>query len=230
MADDTELNKNTPPEGGDTGEKTVQVPLALLTQMQEQMAKLEMQVEESAGKQAGLEEMLAKDPSTTDEPKLRERKTYEPKFRTVRIRKYPRLGDHTNPGFVAGWSNRGAFQEVDRSGVSPVLVDYIEIMFLDENGEIERTEDGKLKAEKVRLLDYLNKGEQVNCKIVDKDVKPREVPTGEEIDVTTWDPQHGLVATGEKVDGYTLYSEIKYKLQIPGVQKEVWVDALYCNS
>lgn len=210
----------------DEPKKTVEVPVEVLTQMQEQMAALELKVEEGNARNAGIEEILAKQASTNDEPKLREKRDFTPKFRTVRMRKYPIAGDETNLGWVIGWTNKGAYQEVDRSGVSPQIVDYIDIIFLDH----EKTPEGKIKAEKVRLLDLMNKGQQTHCKILETKREEIPVPTGEEIDVSIFDPAHGLVSTGEKVDGYSVFSDIKYKLQIPGKPEGVWVDALYANS
>ena len=104
-------------------------------------------------------------------------------------------------------------------------LDFIEVIFLG----YEKDEKGKLKAEKIKLLDLMNFGIQVNCKILETEKKTIDVPTNEEIAVQSFDPQHGLVSTGEIIDGYTSYSEIKYKLQIPGIEQPVWVDSLYCN-
>lgn len=210
----------------DKEEKTIEVPEALLVGMQEQMAELERKVAEGEAKNAGIEEILAKGVPTNEEQKLREKKSFEPKFRTVRMRKYPIAGDDTNLGWVVGWTNKGAYQEVDRTGMSPQIVDYIDIIFLGQ----EKTEEGKIKAEKVRLLDLMNKGQQVHCKIVETKREDIPVPTGEEIDVSVFDPQHGLISTGEKVDGYSVFSDIKHKIQIPGVAEAVWVDSLYANS
>lgn len=206
-------------------DKKVEVPLAVLTEIQEKMAQMELDLVERDNKMAGLEELLAK-AGGEGEPKLRQKKNFEPKFRTVRLRKYPILGDVEKLGYVVGWTNRGAYQEVDKSGISPQVIDYIDLIFLGH----EKNEKGKLQAEKVKLLDFMNKGIQIHCKILDMKKKNVDVPTGEEINVSVFDPQHGLISTGDVIDGYTSYSEIKYKVQIPGVQDAVWIDALYCNS
>jgi hypothetical protein len=207
-------------------EKTVEVPAKLLTQMQEQMAELERKVADSDAKTAGLEEMVAKSATTNDDLKLREKKDFEPKFRTIRVRKYPIAGDENNLGYIVGWTSKGAYQEVDRTGVSPQMVDYIDVIFLGS----EKTKEGKLKAEKIKLIDLLNNGKQVHCKILETKRTEDKVPTGEEIDVSVFDPAHGLVTTGDKVDGYSAFSSIQYKIQIPGVEGETWIDALYCNA
>lgn len=206
-------------------DKKIEVSEKTLIKIQEDMAEMERQREEDRAKVAGLEEALAK-AGTTGEVKLREKKSFEPKFRTVRVRKYPIAGDPENLGYVVGWTNRGAYQEVDRSGISPQVVDYIDIIFLGK----EKNEKGKLSAEKVRLLDLMNKGIQVHCKIIEQKKDEKQVPTGEEINVSVFDPQHGLVSTGDTIDGFTSYSEIEYKIQIPGVNEPVWIDSLYCNS
>lgn len=223
---ETESGQTTPklPEVG--SEQTVTVPLKVLTDMQEGIARAEQAAEEANARAAGVETLMANQTGADPlgEAKIREKKSFEPKFRTVRIRKYPMAGDVTNPGYVIGWTSRGAYQEVDRSGVSPQIVDYMDIFFLGN----DRTDDGKLKAEKVKLLDLLNKSEQVNCKIV-KTVREDKVhPTGEEISVTSWDPQHGLIDTGEKVDGFFKQSDITYTIQVPG-HGEVEIDAEFVN-
>lgn len=205
--------------------EVVEVPLKTLTDIQEKMAEMERLREEDQAKMAGLEAMLDKGATPEGQPKLREKKNHEPKFRTVRLRKYPILGDHENLGYVVGWTSRGAYNEVDKTGLKPELVDFIDVIFLGK----EKNKDGKPQAEKIKLLDLMNKGIQVHCKIIDKEVNNKDVPTGEEISVQVFDPKHGLVATGEIIDGFTSYSEIKYKIQIPGIAEPVWVDSLYCN-
>jgi hypothetical protein len=209
----------------ETKEKMVSVPSKMLTEIQEQMAAQDKKIADMEAKNAGLEELFQKGASTEGSEKLRQKKTFEPKFRTVRIRKFPIAGNEENLGYVVGWTNKGAYQEVDRSGISPQVVDYIDIIF---HGQ-ERTKEGKLKAEKVRLLDLFNKGVQVHCKILDVKKEPRQVPTGQEINVTTWDPQHGLVDTGEKVDGWVGFTDMTYTIQIPGIPDPVVIDALFVN-
>ena len=205
--------------------KTVEVPAALLTAMQEQVSEMERKLAENEAKTAGLESLMEK-ASADGEPKLREKKSFEPKFRTVKIRKYPIAGDIDNMGYVIGWTNRGSYQEVDRTGISPQVIDVIEILFLGQ----ERSKDGKLKAEKVRLLDYMNKGIPVHCKILSEKVEQRNIPTGEEIHCTTFDPQHGLIDSGDVIDGYVGYSDKTLTIQIPGVEKPLEIDAMYCNN
>lgn len=205
---------------------TVTVPAGLLQQIQEQMTEMEVKLEQERGAREALESMLdTKNVDAEGAPKLREKKTFEPKFRTVRLRKFPIGGDYDNQGIVIGWTNRGSYQQVDRTGVNPQVVDFIEVVFLGH----EKTEDGKIKAEKVRTLDLMN-APQLTCKILKVDREDNiKVPTGEEIDVSIFDPAHGLMSTGEKVDGYTAHSEITYTLQVPGIEGEVVIDQIYCN-
>lgn len=205
-------------------ENKVEVPEKVLIKIQETLAEQELKMAELENKNAGLEEMLAK-AGTVGEQKLREKKTFAPKFRTVRMRKYPIAGDIENMGFIVGWTNRGAYEEVDRSGVVPTIVNFIDVIFLGKEKK-----DGKIQAEKIKLLDFLNKGVQVHCKIMETKREEKSVPTGEEINVSVFDPQHGLISTGEIIDGYTSYSDIQYKIQIPGISAYVWVDALYANA
>lgn len=204
-------------------EEKVEVALSTLTAMQEQMAAMEKTIEDEKAKTAGLVEIMSK-ADTTDEPKLREKRSREPKFHTVRLRKYPKAGgDELH--YVAGWTNKGAYQEVDRSGVAPQIVDFIDIIYLGD----EKTADGKLKAEKVRLLDFLNKGQQVHCKVLDEKRETIKVPTGEEISIVVFDEQHGLTSTGDVIDGYVMQSEVQFKVQVPG-HGEVWIAGEFVNA
>lgn len=211
-------------------EGNVEVPMKLLTQMQEQMAELEQKVANAEAKNAGLEEMVNKaaeaNDAATGEAKLRTKRDFTPKFRTVRLRKFSVDGNPANGKFVIGWTNRGAYQEVDRTGIAPQYVDFIDVIFLGD----EKTQDNKIKAVKVRLLDLLNNGTQVHCKILEAKKEPKTVATNEEIEVSTFDPNHGLMATGETIDGYITHDEIKYKIQVPGFQEPVWIDATYANA
>lgn len=222
MADGNEEKKDVP-------EGKVLVDQTLLQSILEKQADLERQVAESDAKSAGLQEMFEKsqDAETTgdEKKKLRTRKSFEPAFRTVRLRKYPMAGDVEKLGWVVGWTNRGAYQKVDRSGVAPVLVDYIDILFLGH----ERNAEGKLQAESVPLLDLLNKGEQIYCKIIDTKREPRIEPTGEEINVTVWDPQHGLVSTGDIIDGYVAFTDLTYTVAVPGIKDPVVIDGQFVN-
>ena len=198
-------------------EAVVEVPVAVLTALQEQMADLERKVADGEAKSAGLEAMVSESAKTND--KLKEKKSFEPKFRTVRLRKYPIAGDETKMGYVIGWTKKGAYQEYVQTPTGAQLVDYIDIIF---HGQ-------EKKAEKIRLLDLLNKGEQVHCKILETKREEVKHETGEEIDVSIFDPAHGLINTGEKVDGYYTISDIQYKLNVPGLG-EVWVDSAYTNA
>lgn len=206
--------------------KMVEVPENLLIEMQKQMADLEKKQAESDAKNAGIEELLSKNADAPSETKLRSKKSFEPKFRTVRLRQYPIAGDINNLGYVVGWTSRGAYEVLDKSGSTPQMVNMIDIIFYGQ----EKTADGKIKAESVKLLDLLNNGKQVHCKILEQKRQEITTPTGEEIDVSIFDPAHGLVSTGEKIDGVVVSSEIKYKLQVPGIAEPVWIDSAFCNS
>lgn len=208
----------------DKEEKKVEVPLALLEEMQKQIADMERKVADGEAKNAGLEDLFNSNMQNSDKPDanskgLRVKKNFEPKFRTVRLRKYPVAGDPENKQYVVGFTKRGAYQTVDKSGVRPEIVDCIDIIFLGQ----------PKKAETVKLLDFMNGGEQVHCKILETQRKPRLEPSGEEIEVSVYDPQHGLIGTGEVVDGYTGYSDITYTLQVPGVAEPLTISQTYVN-
>ncbi len=217
-------DNKTPPESTVLPEGMVAVPQADLTKIHEQLANAEKRDADRDAEIEGLRQMVSKGADNSSDGKLRERKTYEPKFRTVRIRKYPIAGNFENQGYVIGWTSRGAYQKVDSSGISKQIVDFIDVIFLGQ----ERNAEGKLQAESVPLLDLISRGEQVTCKIVSQNRKDEKIPTGEEIDVTTWDPQHGLVATGDKIDGYISRSTIEYTIEVPG-KGQVTVDGMYLN-
>ncbi len=206
----------------------VSVPLAVLTKMQEQMAALEITQANLEAKNAGLEAMLndQKKADTVGGKELRMKKNFEPKFRTVGIKKFPIAGKIDDMGYIVGWTSRGAYEEVNRSGLTPEVVNFIDVVFLGR----ETNKEGKKQAEKIKLLDIFNQGVEVFCKIIDEKKKTVAVPTNEEIDVSVFDPAHGMVTTGEKVDGFFTYADIDYLLQIPGVKDPVWVNAQFCNA
>lgn len=241
MADD---NKNTPPAEGEVkadapaaapanggaptsepaGGDVVQISRADLAKILEGQAQSEKDKADMEARMAGLEAMVEASKSPDALGMVREKKSFEPKFRTVRLRKFPIAGDVNNLGIVVGWTDRGAYQEVDRSGVSPQTVDMLDVVFLGH----ERNEAGQLQAEQIRLLDFLN-APTIVCKVLDMHKEARVEPTGEEIHVTTWDPQHGLVDTGETIDGYVAYSDITYKLAVPGFPDAVEIDGTFVN-
>ena len=197
-------------------EQVVQVPQSVLTQLQKQLTDLEVRVEEANAKNAGLEELF-RTADTVTEPQLRQKKSFTPKFHTVRLRKFPIAGDYNNQGIVVGWDARGAYQEVDRNGVTPMVVEFLNIKFL-----------GQEKLEKVRLLDLINNSTQIVCKVLEEKKETKIVETGEEMDATEFDTAHGTVGTGEKVDGFYTYADMQYLVQIPG-EKDTWIDAKYLN-
>ena len=203
-----------------------------ITAILEKQAELEKKVADQEAKSAGLEEMFNEDQgvSPTGEKKLREKKTFEPKFRTVRLRKYP-IGnpDDGNLGYVIGWTDRGAYEKVNRDGVNPVVVNYLDILFLDPETMGYKKVDGKLYVQQVQILDLLNAGVPVNCKIVGEKREVKKIPTGEEIHVKVWDPRHGQLETGEIIDGYVGVTDIELQLQIPGLEKPLTIDAKYVN-
>ena len=205
--------------------KMVEVPVETLVKLQEQLAELERKQVDQEAKNAGIEEILAKGAEASTEPKLREKKSFEPKFRTVRLRKYPIAGDIENLGYIVGWTDRGAYQAIDKTGVTPQTVDMLDVIFYGQ----EKNAEGKIKAEAIKLIDLYNNGKQVHCKILEQKKEEVKVPTGEEIDVTIFDPAHGLVSTGDKIDGWVASSEIKMKLQVPGVAEPVWIDSTFVN-
>lgn len=204
-------------------EKKVLVPEASLTEMMERMAEMERSLEETRANQAGRE-TLDTDPANA-EKKLREKQNFEPKFRTVRLKKFPMKGKHEDPGYIIGWTNRGAYQVIDKSGISAVTVDMIDVIFLDH----ERNDKGVLQAESIPLLKLMNDGAYVHCKILDRVVTKDRKATGEEINVSVFDEKHGLMRTGDVVDGYVEFTDIQLKIQIPGRAEPVAIDSKFVN-
>lgn len=217
-----------------------------LTTILENQAKMDKDMEDLRLKNQGLEDAISeKGALTVGGEKLRERKNFDPAFRTVTMKKYPMKGDPENLGIVIGWSNRGAYQKVDKSGVSAQYVDYIDVFFLGH----ERDENEKLQAESVPLLSLMGAAE-VTCKVLQvRDYEgnaykirysalaeeggerpgERKVRTGEEVKVTTWDPRHGLVETGETIDAWVAFTDLTFVIQIPGINEPVEVDAKFLN-
>jgi hypothetical protein len=241
-----EENKNEEPKVLKKGE--VAVDGAMLQKVLDKQAEIEIELEQQKAKNAGLEAMFAeKDPGTTGEKKLREKKSFEPSFRTVTMKKFPVAGDPEKEAIVIGWTNRGAYQKVDKSGVSAQIIDYIDVIYLGQ----ERNAEGKLQAEAVPLLALMGAAE-VTCKVletkdhegrpvklrysplIDTDLsldRPAEkkVETGETIHVASWDPKHGLVDSGEVIDGWVAFTNLTFVLQIPGWPEPVEIDSKFCN-
>lgn len=227
-------------------EGEVVVDSKTLIAIQEQLAAGDKAREDDRAKMAGLEELMRAQ-GDGDGAKPKDRKQFTPAFRTVGIKKMPIGGDPEKEGYVIGWTNRGAYQKVDKSGVSAQIVDFIDVLFLDH----ERNEAGKLQAESVSLLSLLGASEVI-CKVLEvkdwqgKPYKIRYTPmidpdvgsdrdgeqrtyTGEMINVTTWDPKHGLVETGETIEGWVARTDLTFVLQIPGRSEPVEVDSKFCN-
>lgn len=206
--------------------KVVQVPEKVLQELLAKVSTLETNDANREAEMEGLRQIAeTASADTVGLPKMREKKNFEPKFRTVRLRKFPIAGDEENMGVVVGWTSKGAYQLVDRTGVTPVTVDHLDVIFLGH----ERDKAGKLQAERVKLLDLLNQGSPIVCKILKTEKVENKVPTGEEINVSVWDPQHGLTETGDTVDGYVGMTTITYTLEVPGVKEPVVIDGQFVN-
>ncbi len=105
-----------------------------------------------------------------------------------------------------------------------MTIDYIQVIFLGR----ERNEEGKLQAEEVPLLSLMNASE-VTCKIIERKTNKHKDPTGEELAVSSWDPQHGLVDSGERIDGWVENTDTTFVLQVPGITEPVEIDGKYVN-
>lgn len=240
MADDKNKDPQSPaPVTLKPGE--VVVDQKTLTNILEGQAKLETALANETSKREGLEAMFAsKDTEAAmDEKGLRRRRNFEPAFRTVAIKKLS-IGENAEDfRYVIGYTDRGAYPVVDRTGVAPIIVDFIDVILLGA----ERTDNGKLQSVTVPLLTLINSPE-VNCKVLEtKDYtgKPfrltypatgqgeQLVPTGEEIAATTLDPKHGLVTTGEIIDGFVGFTNLTFVIQIPGVADPLEIDQKYVN-
>lgn len=223
-------------------EGEVAVSAKTLEAIQEQMATMATEIENEKLKRAGLEEMFAAESGKTTEPGLREKKNTEPTFRTVSLRKYDpaHTGDPESEKFIIGWTPRGAYRKAVDNGLGgKEFVEYLDVIFLDS----EKV-DGKVQAIAVPALDVMNSGRRVVCRVLDiKDYKgqsfkptypqtgqaERKVGTGEEISVTTWDPKHGLVDSGEVIDGWVAFSDLTFIVQIPGRTDPLEIDQRFVN-
>lgn len=246
MAGENQTGGNTqPPEAKPVvlKEGEVVVSQAMLAQVLAKQQDTEIEMEKMKLKNAGLEELFAQGKDKDDptgEKKLRERKNYTPAFRTVTLKKFSVDEDPEHAKIVVGWTNRGSYRKVDRSGVAPEIVNYLDIILLDD----EKTEDGKLKAYSVPLLTLLE-AEEVTCKVLEmKDYKgeqfrpsypptgfgEKKVGTGEVIRITSWSPEHGLIETGEEIDGWVGFTDLSLILQIPGRPEPLEIDQKYVNA
>lgn len=213
-----------------------------LETIQEQMATMATDLENEKLKRAGLEELFAAESGKTTEPGLREKKNMEPAFRTVSLRKYDptNSGDPDKEDFIVAWTPRGAYRKAVDNGLGgKEFVEYLDVIFL--NGE---KKDGKVQAVSVPALEVMNSGRRVMCRVLDiKDYKgqsfkptypqthqaERKVATGEEIQITTWDPKHGLVTSGETIDGWVAFSDLTFVIQVPGHSEPLEIDQRFCN-
>ncbi|MBK3666181.1 hypothetical protein JJE66_33790 [Bradyrhizobium diazoefficiens] len=203
--------------------KTVEVPQAQLTEIMEKLSSLEIANADKDAKIAGL--MAATETAApVGETPLRQKKTFEPAFRVVRLKKIPFNGDPEDKRIVVGWTKRGSYQKVDRSGVAPELVDYMQVIFLGH----EKDADGNMQAFEVRTLDLYN-AESVVCKIEKESINRHKEPTGEVIPVVIYDPKHGNVLTGEHVDGWTEEFDNTLAISIPGVKDPVVISSKFAN-
>lgn len=218
-----------PPEnkGNEKPEEVSTVPTKMLVEMQKQMAQNEKDNAELKAKLAGIEVLMEEDKETVSEPALKKKKSFEPAFRTAKLRKFPIKGDFENQGYVIGWTDRGAYEEVAMTAMGPAKTLFIDLVFAG----LEKNAEGKAQAEKVNYLKFLNDSTIERFKIIETKREDNEVATGEEIDITVFDPQHGLMSTGEKIDGYTVFTNVKHKISVPEVNngEAFWIDAIYCS-
>src|SRR3978361_434952 len=103
--------------------KTVEVPQEQLTQIMEKISALEIANADKDAKIAGLPALQRAPPAVGETP-LRQKKTFEPAFRVARLKKLPFNGDPEDMRIVIGWTNRGSYQNVERHGTDPHVLDY----------------------------------------------------------------------------------------------------------
>lgn len=223
-------------------EGEVVVDQKTLSAILEKQALMETDLENEKLKRVGLEELFAAESGKTTEPGLREKKNTEPTFRTVNLRKYDptNSGDPDKEDFIIGWTPRGAYRKgVDNGLGGKEFVEFLDVIFLNSEKK-----DGKVQAVSVPALDVMNSGHRVACRVLDiKDYKgnsfkptypptgqaERKVATGEEISITTWDPKHGLVDSGEIIDGWVAFSNLTFLVQIPGRAEPYEIDQRFVN-
>lgn len=219
------------------------VPVKTIEAIQEQMATMAIELENTKLKAAGLEDLFAAESGKTAEPGLREAKNTEPAFRTVSLRKYDpsNSGDPEKEDFIIAWTPRGAYRKwVDNGSGSKEQVDYLDVIFL--NG---KKDGAKVEAVSVPAIDVMTSGRRVLCRVLDiKDYKgrsfkptypatgqaERKIATGEEMQITSWDPKHGLVTTGETIDGWIGVSDLTFVIQVPGHAEPLEIDSRFVNA
>lgn len=197
--------------------KTVEIPQDQLTEIMSRLSTLEIENANKDAKIAGLQAATAAAAPVGETP-LRQKQTFEPAFRTVRLKKMPYKGNVEDKRIVIGWTNRGSYQKVNRDGVAPEIVDYMQLIFLGDEKNAYET----------RTLDFYN-AETVVCKVEKESKKTYKKPTGEVIPVVVYDPKHGSVMTGETVDGFIEYTDVELVLSVPGEKEPLTIDAKFVN-
>lgn len=198
----------------DETKKTVEVPVDLLKEMQEKIAALEARDTVNAVMEGKKD--------------IRELESLEAKFKQkkIRLRKVRILNDKNEDkgGIVIGWTARGAYEVVDKSGPNAVNVNMMDVFFL--GGPKDKPTTITLKT--------LMSGEEIWCDEVSRDVQIKKHKTGEEIEVMEWDTKTGRgnnqISTGVIIDGYYAIPEGTMALKVPGQEEPVIIDIRFANA
>ena len=153
---------------------------------------------------------------------IRELESLEERFKTKKyyLRKIKIVDDkgEDHGGIVVGWTDRGAYEVVDKSGVSAIMVNYMDVFLLRKKTPVT------VKAMTVK------DGERIECTEVSRDIKIHKHKTGEEIEVMEWDEKHGHLSTGTMIDGYYATPEGTITVSIPGIAEPYTINQKYLNA
>lgn len=197
-------------------DKKIEVDESLLLDMQKQIKDLEART--LAAETAALVTAVAEGKKDIREI---ESLTERFKLKELTLRKLSITGadGKDKGGIVIGWTPRGAYEVVDKSGANAVLVNMMDVFFLG----------GSDKPTTIKASDLV-KGERIKCKEISRDMQVVKHKTGEEIEVSEFKTEHGLVATGTIIDGYYAQPEGTYTVSIPEHDKPVTINQMFFNA
>lgn len=118
---------------------------------------------------------------------------------------------------VIGWTAKGCYVKVKDHPNEPETLMYDVLFYGDE------------KAVPITAKKFKD-GERIKCVEVSRDIKLEKHATGEEMEVTQFDPKHGMTATGIIIDGFDQRPEGTYTLQVPGFPDPITVNMNHVNA
>lgn len=118
---------------------------------------------------------------------------------------------------VVGWTKRGCYVKVKDHPNEPETLMY-DVYFYGDKEPVAITAK--------KFLD----SPRIKCMEIGRDITVKKYKTGEELEVTEFDPKHGLKSTGTIIDGYYATPEGTYALKVPGINEPVVVNINHVNA